>query len=196
MIRLWDTSYDGYNGGKDCTSVKWDESDSIQKFKELTYEVNRPYEGASMMVMAFKNVTSTDPWPSPIVFHDPQYDNNANMNPYIDPDHVHPIKKNDFRVFNRECYRKDYMPYHNKMPNFSNMHNTKHAGNASEENETTCNSLAFQGTMQIHTANGTGGETVTGNGHHGVDYVGAASVRAGKGIMMGSMMQATLGRIV
>lgn len=35
-----------------------------------TYEINKPYEGASMMVMAFKNVQGGDPWPSPILFHD------------------------------------------------------------------------------------------------------------------------------
>jgi hypothetical protein len=48
--------------------------------------------------------------------------------------------------------------------------------------------------MQIHSGMHT--ELVTGNGHHGVDYVGAASVRAGKGIMMGSMMQVNTHRVV
>ena len=72
LIRLWDVAYDGYNGGKDCTHVNWtDVEGSVAKFKDDTYEINKPYEGASMMVMAFKNVSDCDPWPSPIVFHDP-----------------------------------------------------------------------------------------------------------------------------
>lgn len=71
LIRLWDIAYDGYNGGKDCTHVSWTDPESAMRFKEDTYEINKPYEGASMMVMAFKNVEGTDPWPSPIIFHDP-----------------------------------------------------------------------------------------------------------------------------
>ena len=63
-----------------------------------------------------------------------------------------------------------------------------------QENETSCNSLAFQGTMKIHYhkekhAVSHGSSMVSGNGHHGIDYVGVASVRAGKGIMMGSLHQ-------
>lgn len=77
------------------------------------------------------------------------------------------------------------------MPNFSKIHNPKNAGTCSEENETSCNCLAFQGTMRIHTLNAVGGvtsvEEISGNGHHGVDGVGMASIRSGKGIAMGSM---------
>ena len=70
LIRLWDVAYDGYNGGKDCTFVNWRNPESRQKFEEDTYETNRPYEGVSMMVMAFRNSEDTEPWPSPILFHD------------------------------------------------------------------------------------------------------------------------------
>ena len=37
---------------------------------------------------------------------------------------------------------------------------------------------------------------VTGSGHHGKDYVGVASVRAGKGMAIGSMMDGTIAKIV
>lgn len=37
---------------------------------------------------------------------------------------------------------------------------------------------------------------ITGNGHHGIDSVGIASVRSGKGVMMGSMNGAILNRIM
>lgn len=53
------------------------------------------------------------------------------------------------------------------------------------ENESTGNSLAFQGTVRIWKSNVGGGNTliadIKGSGHHGVDYVGVASVRSGKG---------------
>ena len=74
LVRLWDVAYDGYNGGKDTVPVNWSNHDSMAKFKESTYDVNKAYEGPSMMVMAFKNITNSDPWPSPIVFHDENYD--------------------------------------------------------------------------------------------------------------------------
>ncbi len=74
------------------------------------------------------------------------------------------------------------------MPNFTYMHTTKKAaGQAIAENESTGNSLAFQGTYRVWkepAAGGGGGTILTdikGSGHHGVDYVGVASVRSGKG---------------
>ena len=47
--------------------------------------------------------------------------------------------------------------------------------------------------MKIHTPAGGVGmvEVVSGNGHHGVDEVGMASVRSGKGISMGSLHSAS-----
>lgn len=54
--------------------------------------------------------------------------------------------------------------------------------------------------MRIHTPS-TGGitctEEITGNGHHGVDAVGMASVRAGKGVSMGALNSgATVTRVI
>lgn len=187
MIRLWDIAYDGYNGGKDCTHVNWCDPEHVGKFMGDTYELNRPYEGTSMMVMKFRNVDNSDPWPSPIVFHESPGDSSATSSSYMDGEHQHQVDKKSFRVFDRAYYANDYKNYFNQMPNFTRMHNTKNAGTSSEENETSCSCLAFQGTMRIHTPNQPIYEEISGNGHHGVDAVGMASVRAGKGIAMGSL---------
>jgi hypothetical protein len=69
------------------------------------------------------------------------------------------------------------------MPDFTNIHNAKNAGASSEENETSTNCLAFQGTHRVHEVGGLHYE-VTGNGHHGQDFVGVASIRSGKGVKM------------
>lgn len=54
----------------------------------------------------------------------------------------------------------------------------------SQDNETSCmGGMAFQGSMRIIGATNGRVEEVTGNGHHGPDYVGAASVRSGKGVI-------------
>ena len=92
LIRLWDVAYDGYNGGKDCTSVNWMSEKSMEKFMQDTYEMNRPYEGVSMMVMAFKNVDETEPWPSPILFHDAGY-NQGNQTISIDAEGANYIRQ-------------------------------------------------------------------------------------------------------
>lgn len=77
------------------------------------------------------------------------------------------------------------------MPPFTYQHTTKKsAGQAVAENESTGNSLAFQGTYRLWKAPGNGPNGVSsatilsdvkGSGHHGVDYIGVSSVRSGKG---------------
>ena len=53
-----------------------------------------------------------------------------------------------------------------------------------------------QGTMKIFNNQGNLINEVTGSGHHGKDYVGVASVRAGKGMAIGSMMETTVAKII
>lgn len=110
--------FSGYNGGKDCTSVNWGSDEDLQAFKQHTYELNKAYEGPSMMVMRFKNVDTSDPWPSPIVFHDTLY-NKTEGSSFIDGEHQHQIKKDAFRVFNRSAYQAEYKSYLDHMPNFT-----------------------------------------------------------------------------
>ena len=86
------------------------------------------------------------------------------------------------------------------MPDFSKMHNTKTAGSASHENESQLCALAFQGTMKIYPSNGAGAgaqvHEISGSGHHGIDYVGVASVRAGKGMRMGPVPDSSVVKIM
>lgn len=37
---------------------------------------------------------------------------------------------------------------------------------------------------------------ISGSGHHGIDYVGVASVRSGKGMRMGSMQDTSVVKIM
>ena len=146
----------------------------------------------------------------------------------LDAENAFYIKQEPCRIFNRPAYVDRYKEYYNVMPDFSKLHNTKAAGNASEENETQISALAFQvlnffpnfsmeifsmefsathcsilllslhiqGTMKIFEKDGRCINEVTGSGHHGKDYVGVASVRAGKGMAMGSMIETSMTKIV
>ena len=200
LLRMWDIAFDGYHGGKDCTYVNWLDDDDMHRFLESTYDLTRPYEGQSMFVMRFSNINNAQSWPSPIVFHDPEYESASRTVP-LDGEHQHRIKTESLRVFNRKDYRTQYRTYYPLLPDFSRLHNTKNAGNTAEENETSCNTLAFQGTMRIHEVDMYGRSTgaiteITGNGHLGPDRVGVASIRNGKGVSMGSLTEATAGRII
>ncbi len=155
------------------------------------------FAGPSIMVMAFK-VDQSDPlwdrnWPSPIIFHDsdPGKPYQQEPNYLLDPDNVERVYDERMRVFSQlynsqsnvdKVNRERYNRYYNKMPKFTYQHATKKtAGQAVAENEAVTNALAFQGTMVVRRAGGGVLMDVKGSGHHGVDYIGAASVRSGKG---------------
>ena len=205
LIRMWDIAYDGYNGGKDDTYVDWtlvdDEGAPFgpKAFQRATLDLSKNYRGPSMMVMAFVHdrrrmddeVRGTvydrhfkRNWPSPIVFCD-SYDGRAgSQEPQvlpIDYDNVQTVDVDEFRVFNNELYHDAYKDYRDMMPEFKTMHITrKTAGQSSADSETGTDCLAFQGSMRIKEG-GAMIQEVLGSGHHGPDYVGIASVRAGKG---------------
>jgi hypothetical protein len=204
LIRMWDIAYDGYNGGKDDTYVDWlDEDDDNSKtgpraFQQATLDVSKNYRGPSMMVMAFvhdRSKTGDDGrnvydqhfrrnWPSPIVFYDTYQSRDGQQAQEalpIDYDNVQMVNVEDFRVFNNVLYEGPYASYKNMMPEFRTMHmSRKTAGQSSADSETATDCLAFQGSMRIKEG-GAMIQEIQGSGHHGPDYVGIASVRAGKG---------------
>lgn len=70
--------------------------------------------------------------------------NKGNQTISLDAESANYIRQDPFRVFNRHAYWDKYKAYLSKMPDFSKIHNTKAAGNASEENETQASAMAFQ----------------------------------------------------
>jgi hypothetical protein len=182
LVRLWDICYDGYNGGKDTDFVTKD-ADSINRFRNQTYETNVPYEGASMIVIAIHHKpdlkTQEDNFPSPIVMPD-----DVCRTVPLDPEHALKISTEPLNVWKKDTpYAKVVDEMKGFFSNFTDLHNRRPAGTASHENETSCASgMAFQGSMRILDQEGRLVYEIHGNGHHGPDYVGAASVRSGKGV--------------
>lgn len=203
LIRLWDIGYDGYVGGKDDKCVNWD---SMEQFKRDTVDVTKPYRGDSMMVMAFDHSDKDNGkfdlmyqtgfksnWPSPIVFEDHGGGDDDNFT--VDYENINIINRREFRVFNQDIYQNAYKRYLEKMPSFNQLHKLrKNAGQASMEGETSSDSLAFQGTLQVYNAQGIKISETLGSGHHGPDFVGVASLRAGKGYKISG--QPTVQRLV
>jgi hypothetical protein len=191
LTRYWDISYDGYSGGKDSTHVDWK---NTHDFKEATMDMTRSYYGPSMMVMAFKHKREGNlkrNWPSPIVFHDNLSNEDDASSVAADPENLNKVNIKPFRVFNDDVYGGHggkYSDYFKKMPQFKTNHQSrKIAGQSATDNETSSdNSLAFQGTMRICNHEGKVIEEIQGSGHHGPDYVGIASLRSGKGLKINS----------
>ena len=214
LVRLWDIAYDGYVGGKEDSAVDWNDDDpehphSLASLGAQTMDVTRAYRGPSMMVMAFNHRQARTAthfrrfyeegfkpnWPSPIVFFDRLQPDQPVTLP-MDFDNIHVTEANQFRVFHRELYRNGYAAYKEKMPDFWELHKIrKNAGLAAVENEVSSEALAFQGTMRTLSAdNGQVVSETMGSGHHGPDFVGVASLRAGKGYKINS--QPTLQRTI
>jgi hypothetical protein len=215
LVRLWDVAYDGYCGGKDSSYVKWTDPNEVKRLNEASNDVTRTFTGPSMMVMAFSHDTKAPSfdqfkrnWPSPIVFHDDfDYDDtdparyqaqfsapaNGDHTLAADPNNVHVLNFKDMRVFNNQLYGA-YRHYFKMMPNFSALHSIrKPAGAGAVENDTSCDSMAFQGTMNVM-EDGKVVDQVLGSGHHGPDYIGVSSIRSGKGYKVGG--QPHLNRLV
>lgn len=143
----------------------------------------RLVQGPSMMVMSFRNRTQT-PLPSPILFSgDADLVNGENTGIPVGAELLHTIPRQTHDMLPEMMGKATYGYYSERMPKFSRLHMLKGAGDAASSNETSQFSMAFQGTYSVgsHMQTMTGGRSFAGSGHHGVDYVGVASVRAGKG---------------
>ena len=123
-------------------------------------------------------------WPSPIVFHDKNLNTDEPPRLSPDPDSIYVLQDANMRIFNQDIYREQYRAYLQRMPDFSYFHQIrKPPGQASVDMESSQNALAFQGSYKIRFADHRMEET-NGSGHHGPDYVGVATLRAGKGVRM------------
>jgi hypothetical protein len=187
LVRLWDVAYDGYTGGKDDRVMKWEDSED---FKQHTNDLSTNYRGPSMVVMAFVHDTSSEAyrkrfqrnWPSPILFIDNQKPESQVRTLSADADNIRSVPIEDFRVLNDEQLYPGYKLYKNKLPDYITLHSARKSAGAEENNETVADALAFQGTMKVINSSSRGEiENIQGSGHHGPDWVGVASIRAGKG---------------
>jgi hypothetical protein len=205
LVRLWDVGYDGYVGGKGEDWVDWNDQHDLDKFREATSDVTKPYQGKSMMVMAFihdnqHHIKSN--WPSPLVFHhtptSPHMPNLSRQGNHIplDSENIRVVNTTEFEVFSNAEYSTAYTLYRNRMPDFSMLHRIrKNAGQATVENEAVVDSIAFQGSMKMmSTDNAAVIKDIQGSGHHGPDFVGVASLRSGKGYKINT--QPTLQRLI
>lgn len=197
LIRAFDVCFDGYNGGMDQEVVDWNDAESRQKFRTATYARDQAYNGPSMLVMQLPSSSkSVKHWPNPIAFHnssdtmsatpDPLKDNvlpNVSEHMVFSSQHCPSLCNNEV-----EFKYKEYMKRLDMQLWGSVDQSGRPAGDCCVSNETASHMLAFQGTMNIYSQNGTLIDAVQGSGHLGQSFVGVASVREGRGLSTPAMM--------
>lgn len=189
LIRVFDVCFDGYCGGLDASVLRWNEQ-SIHEFTQKTTNLNAPYQGPSMVVMALPvHTNSFDAYPNPLNFHPIVFETNqlvpdrglragkqeiAKVSPFMPQgadvsswadNRVHAAYNTYYQILG---LRQWHMPNSGQAP-----------GALASQNESEIFQFSFHGQMNI--VDGLAREEVMGSGHLGPSFVGVASVREGRG---------------
>ena len=188
LIRFWDISYDGYVGGKDVSILDWGSEADVGRFIRADNNLAMPYTGPSVVVLPLPTKVLTLPSPMPIAnLVNSQLASNSHSLATADL-FVEDMQGLLGRVADRigeehiEGLRNAVSVAYDLLHLHRNSAASKCANLATLENEATLIRLAYGGTY-FHKLNHENMWNETyGCGHHGVDRVGIASERAGKGI--------------
>lgn len=202
LIRIWDVAYDGYVGGKDCSILNWGSQQDIGRFINADAYLNRPYNGPSIIVLPMPDLGSL---PSPIPL--------GNIaNPHFDTS-AHQLATSDIfcddmsGMIQRLCDKigtnsvdafKTIISLMFETLNMNrNNSSAKDASSATIEDEATAIRMAYSGTYKYRVAPPGNSlamvpwTEINGCGHHGPDFTGVASLRAGKGYRLASQPTGT-----
>lgn len=188
LIRFWDISYDGYVGGKDVTILDWGSDQDLARFVRADNNLAAPYNGPSIVVLPLPSKVHTLPSPLPIAnLVNSQLATNAHSLGTADL-FVEDMQGFLGRVADRigsehiDGLRNAVSVAYDLLHLHRNSASAKSANLATIENEATLVRLAYGGTYFYKLNHETMWNETYGCGHHGVDQVGKASERNGKGI--------------
>jgi hypothetical protein len=188
LIRFWDVSYDGYVGGKDATLLDWGSPHDVARFVRADNNLAAPYNGPSIVVLPLPTRVHTLPSPLPI----------ANLVNSQLATNAHSLSTADLFVEDMQGFlervaerigsehvgglRNVISVAYDLLHLHRNSASSKCANLATIENEATLIRLAYGGTYYHKLHSEANWNETYGCGHHGVDQVGKASERNGKGI--------------
>lgn len=200
LHRMWDIAYDGYCGGKDCSILDWGSDADISRFIKADSNLNVPYSGPSIIAIPLPTQVHSLPSPLPV----------ANLINSLLASNAHSLATSDLFVEDMQGFlmrvaekigeehifgiRNAISVMYDVLHMHRNSAAAKCACLATMENEATLIRLGYGGTYQYKLDNDNGGWVeIFGCGHHGPDFVGKASERAGKGMKItGPPMQTRL----
>ena len=188
LIRFWDISYDGYIGGKDVTVLDWGSDADIARYVRADNNLAQPYNGPSIVVLPLPTKVHTLPSPLPLAnLVNSQLASRAHALGTADlfvEDMAGFLERVSDRVGSEHIggLRNVVSVAYDLLHMHRNSAASKCANMATLENEATTIRLAYSGTYYYRLLSDTLFNEIAGSGHHGVDQVGKASERAGKGI--------------
>jgi hypothetical protein len=196
LIRVFDVCFDGYCGGNDAAILQWN-NNSISEFKQRTTNLNAPYQGPSMVVMALPaHTNSFDAYPNPLNFHDRTFETDrlhpdrglrashadiAKHSPFVQPPNPGVPRAN---LWMNIAVHVAYATYYDLigLQQWQSPNSGQAPGALASSNESEIFQLSFHGQMNI--IDGITREDIMGSGHLGPSYVGVASIREGRGQMV------------
>ena len=198
LHRMWDIAYDGYAGGKDCSILDWGSDADVSRFIKSDSNLNIPYSGPSIIAIPLPTQVHSLPSPLPV----------ANLVNSLLAGNAHTLATSDLFVEDMQGFltrvaekigeehitgiRNSISVMYDLLHMHRNSAAAKCACMATMENEATLIRLGYGGTYHYKLDSDNVGWVEThGCGHHGPDFVGKASERAGKGMRITSAPQQT-----
>ena len=188
LIRFWDISYDGYVGGKDVTILDWGSDGDVARYIRADNNLAVPYSGQSIVVLPLPTKLISLPSPLPL----------ANLVNSQLSSKAHALATADLFVEDMQGFLERVSERIGSehigglrnavsvMYDILNMHRNSSANKcaclSTMENAATAIRLAYAGTSFTKLSHEPMWTETFGCGHHGVDQVGIASQRAGRGI--------------
>ena len=179
LVRVWDIAYAAYCGGK---GTKILESGDNNDFISKTLDNSKPYDGADIIFIPINMLLNEDKqnYPSPARFYTNEEHCDANA------DSILPESNFNIRNIENVCFKlgDNFKWVEECLEHVSSQTNlNKSLQENAAENTTSCTGgVYFEGSYRLQTKEGVVYNETRGSGHHGPDFVGAASKRNGKGM--------------
>lgn len=175
---------------QDCTILDWSSREDRNRFVAADAYLNKPYNGPSIVVIPLPAM-QTLPGPVPLGNIASNVFASTNQLATSDlfaqdigemitrlTDKIGQKNINAFKVSISCMFENLNMNRNNSA--------AKDASSATVENEATAIRLMYGGTYKYKLDEAPAYQEISGSGHHGPDYVGVASLRAGKGYRVSS----------
>lgn len=182
LIRLYDISFDGYNGGMDDSVLDWLDTEKIESFAQSFVDTTRPYSDCSMVCMLVKCRKSSQV-PNPLVYGRPDVAPEHSEQP--SPDFEKHCVKSDENL--REAFGHYFEHVAPSIGSaYRQYRNSATAGSKAIAAETDMYTTSYHGYMKTYlTPPGqfirNAVAKISGTGHLGPCFEGVASIRMGKG---------------
>lgn len=198
LARVFDVAFDGYVGGMGQKRLTWDE-EGTETMKDAIDEKTAPYSGPDMIVMALTAGKDKSSWPNPLIFHHEVAKAGVLVQPecgemvtnITDSD----ITSSSNKYLSTGLTGVDRLKHYFEKLNCNQWGDidagNQTAGEAAISGRSNMPAMAFHGSMRKM---GKSSSETRGSGHLGHSYIGCASIREGRGIVVPSGPQMVVTR--